>query len=300
MVAAPVKKQQLAFEIEEVSPGLVTRPEYLEAFRRAAMVMRAELVWATPEWCAEVLKKSKLRNRKVSAANLTKILEAIFEGRYQIVRTILFDEKCNLLDGQHLMHAVIKTGISVPVICIYGIETEAFTKIDTGKTRNAADVLSIEGEDGTSNISAALSWLWREETGRLISGKGQGVPTDAVADVLNRHPNIRGAVKWAHSNTTGLVGPAIVAWLKYRMGQFDAALAEAFFLKIIRGTGIVDGSHEHLLRRRLENMLGKNDHEARLERAALIVKTWNRIRASEPPRKVLVWNKDTDGFPALA
>ena len=50
-----------------------------------------------------------------------------------------------LLDGQHRLHAILKSGATVVLSVDFGLDAEAQVTIDAGGTRSPKDVLTIEG-----------------------------------------------------------------------------------------------------------------------------------------------------------
>ena len=59
--------------------------------------------------------------------------------------TIKFDSKGNLLDGQHRLSMVVKTGITMETHALFGVDSKGFLTLDSGKKRSAADALRLEG-----------------------------------------------------------------------------------------------------------------------------------------------------------
>jgi hypothetical protein len=77
-----------------------------------------------------------------------------------------------MVDGQHRLAAIIEADVPVDITVFTEVPDGAFDVLDTGKRRNAADVLAIEGEKSA-----------------VMHGPGQGRPTTAVpASDVRPHP----------------------------------------------------------------------------------------------------------------
>jgi len=109
---------------------------------------------------AKQLLEVNSNNRKISPANVAKIEESLTNEEWQVSgQTIIISESGRLLDGQHRVHAVLNTGISMEHLVCRGVKDEAFKVIDTGKNRSGGDVLSIVGVLKGTKISNTIKLL---------------------------------------------------------------------------------------------------------------------------------------------
>jgi hypothetical protein len=69
----------------------------------------------------------------------------------------------------------------------------AFDVLDTGKRRNAADVLAIEGEKSAVMLAAMVRTLWLHENRPKLnwSGGDAGVSNHQIVTTLEQHPKLR-------------------------------------------------------------------------------------------------------------
>ena len=82
------------------------------------MYGRVEMV--TPEK-AEKWLSNMIHNRNISRDAIVKYTNDIKNGMWQISgQGIIFNEDGQLVDGQHRLAAIVKTGVSVPLFVIYG------------------------------------------------------------------------------------------------------------------------------------------------------------------------------------
>jgi hypothetical protein len=67
----------------------------------------------------------------------------------------LTDHKETLIEGQHRLHAVLRSGVSVPMTVWFGCEPEEFQVIGQGAERTNGDVLSIVRKDLDDPVGVA-------------------------------------------------------------------------------------------------------------------------------------------------
>ena len=105
------------------------------------MQIRQETV--TPELAAKYLVMNTA-NRPLNVRRVAAIMNAIARGEWvENGDSIRFSKTGVLLDGQHRLEAIRKTGVSQPCIIVSELDDDVFTTIDTGKSRNGSDVFAI-------------------------------------------------------------------------------------------------------------------------------------------------------------
>jgi len=124
------------------------------------MQIRQELV--TPE-LAESYMKMNTFNRPLNVRRIAAIVNAMDRGEWvDNGDAIRFSKTGALLDGQHRLAAIIKTGVAQNYVVISDLDDDVFTTIDTGKPRNTSDVFAISGIRNYTTAAAItrafLSW----------------------------------------------------------------------------------------------------------------------------------------------
>lgn len=110
----------------------------------------------TPELAKKYLSRNRT-NRKLEKAYVALWINQILTGNWkQTGDPIRFDIKGNLIDGQHRLTAIVKTGIAQFMLVVTGLPEDAKYVIDTGKKRTASDVLSISGIKNPGLISSVI------------------------------------------------------------------------------------------------------------------------------------------------
>lgn len=100
----------------------------------------------TPELANELLKLNMENNRGISQATVNKYAREMGEGQWLISDPIKFSIGGELVDGQHRLSAVIKSGTPQTFVIILGYPKESAEVLDQGKKRSAVDIACIRGD----------------------------------------------------------------------------------------------------------------------------------------------------------
>lgn len=110
--------------------------------------MKGSVVTITPKMATKMLERNASFQRKVRNSQVRTLVHAIQRGEWQLTHQgIAFDVDGKLIDGQHRLLAIIAAGVPVEVFVITEAATESFIVLDTGKTRDTADLLAIETKE---------------------------------------------------------------------------------------------------------------------------------------------------------
>jgi hypothetical protein len=238
--------------------------------------MKTEEIIITPEIAADWLSNRNPRNRSINSAHVASLAKDMEAGRWKMHgQPIQFSVDNILLDGQHRLAAILKSGVPIKSLVVTELPSDVFSVIDTGKRRSAADTLLLEGEKNTVRLAAALALVHNYMTGR---GYGEvRYTTTEVQELLQKYPGVRDSIRHA-GRVNGVVAFSVLDSCHYLFAQKDPELADVFVDKIMRGVGLDEGHPFYVLRERLmKNSMSK----AKLRRAdvmALCIKAWNAAR----------------------
>jgi hypothetical protein len=252
--------------------------------------MKSDVMTITPEWAKYVLEEKNSGNRALNRQQVERLAKDMERGKWKLNGDpIRFSEK-RLLDGQHRLSAVVLSGVTIQSVVIFGISDDVFDTIDTGKRRSAGDTLGTLGEQNACRLAAALMLIDSYMTGRVEKPVAHN--NTEISDLLAKYPDVRESIKTPRP-AKGLIQPSVVDACYYLFSRKDTVLADEFVDKILRGTGLEEGTAWYVLRERLvKNSLAK----ARLSRPyvmALCIKAWNKARAREKVRQ-LRWRENGD------
>ena len=117
----------------------------------------AEVVNITPEIATDLL-KGNTNNRGLSRSRVKSFAKQISQGKWRKTgQGISVAANGRLLDGQTRLHAVVQSGKAATMVISWNCDEDSFAVFDTGRARNATDVLKIAGcEQHQGIISAGL------------------------------------------------------------------------------------------------------------------------------------------------
>ena len=164
----------------------------------------------TPAMAADWL-KNNLVNRELSRHTVEAYARDMRNGDFiPTHQGIAFNDAEELIDGQHKLSAIVKTGLTILLMVTFGLPKKIAGKnftvmdvVDRGRTRTVADQLKIahglkNGGD-IAKISSALAGLCHESARRLSVGNVLSVydafrgPMDFVMTERSKEPGLKAA-----------------------------------------------------------------------------------------------------------
>lgn len=156
----------------------------------------------TPVVAAEMLSRN-VKNRRLSESTIKRYTRMMKEGRWVLSGdSIAFDKTGQLIDGQHRLQAVIRSGKPQQMLVVSGLDSEVFLYKDVGKRRTAADVLSIEGHaHATCLASTARLWHSFLVAGELTTTvfRGMKAENDEIHQAVELFPDLHESANRAAS-----------------------------------------------------------------------------------------------------
>lgn len=128
-------------------------------FSRKRQGIQALSMTVTPEIAMQWLEKNT-KNRCLKPRQVDVLAKEIQEGRWCLnALPIIFAQTGELIDGQHRLHAVIKTGIPIETLVVFGVDDpDAFKTIDTNHlNRSTSQLLDIMGKKKNAIQLAAIA-----------------------------------------------------------------------------------------------------------------------------------------------
>jgi hypothetical protein len=220
------------------------------------MTQQATLVTITPK-LAEAFLENNHTNRPLKPRHIAGLTQSMKEGDWKINGdTICVSKSGTIIDGQHRLHAIVKSQTTIQSWIIAGLDEDVFNTIDIGKKRTVADTLACRGEKNTTTLASSLRLLneyycGAVETNPLCS-------TSDIEKVLEEHPDMRESI-FQSKGIKGLATPAVITTCNYLFRKTSRLLAASFFTQLSQGTGLERGYPIHTLRERLvSNALSKS------------------------------------------
>lgn len=148
--------------------------------------MEAKVQTITPELAKQYLAKNTNNYRTLSSAVVSAYATDMKTGNWKFNGdSIKFNKDGLLVDGQHRLAAIIKSGVSVTMMVITGIENDVIT-FDIGKNRTAGQIAKAQnipnGAANNSTIGAVTMILNWDRKG--------STPKQKVIQILSEEPEV--------------------------------------------------------------------------------------------------------------
>lgn len=253
----------------------------------------AEFMMVTPDMARRWL-GCNTHNRRVKLGAVRKYAGDMAADRWLITgEAIQFDVNDTLLDGQNRLLAIVKTGVTLMVLVVRGLQPEAQDVMDSGVGRTASDALTLHGYSNTNIMASAAKWcvLWDED--RLYGDTTlHMVSHSQVMAYAEGNESLELAVARAKSLTSRIqLQPSILAVMIYLTSRVHAEDSAEFFGRAGDGVGLPAGSPILALLSRLRAI---KEGKVRVEPTALmsiVIRTWNAYRQHEQMTRVQVYRE---------
>lgn len=267
------------------------------------MLSTSKLEVITPEIAKQLL-ETNTSNRSVNARNLDAIIADMSKGVFkQTGESIKIAENGILLDGQHRLHAIIKTGKTLSMWVVRGLDNDAFKYIDTGRSRKASDVLAIEGVYRATKMATMSKFIINFQKSRYVAVAEHSLQfgsrisnADISAFVAKNKNDLEDSYHYGHNKYNKIISGTTLASFHYIFNKIDSKDADDFCHKISEGADLKTSSPIHLLRQRLIFDIRSTKKMRNLEKLALVCKAWNLYRTNKTTT-VLRWESIREPFP---
>lgn len=238
-----------------------------------------------PEKAKILLERNHPNNRNLSEATIESYAVDMAAGNWRPIGDPLrLDRQGRLIDGQHRLFAIAKSGVTVRFRIIHNLDDEDIHIIDTGKARRPADMLRISGFTNTILRGASLRVLMTIRTGPLTARTYPMKFTHSeIRDAAFRHPNLEHSLSVVKA-VRG-IRPSMLVAMHYIGSQYlgKAREAEAFIDVIKTGKPAYDNDPAHLMREKL--VIQRNTKTSRMTEMHAIrlgIYVWNNFAAHRP------------------
>lgn len=157
-----------------------------------------------------------------------------------------------LLDGQHRLDAISKSGIPVTTLVVRGLDKKTFKTIDSGRVRTHAEFLKIDGKNGPNlNILAAAARIamgFDKQTGKY-NHVGRKVSPSKILNFVDKYSGIEHSAS-IQERLRKFCSPSIAAGVHYIFSVVDPTAADKFFDFLYSGNDLNEGNPVLTLRNR--------------------------------------------------
>jgi hypothetical protein len=194
----------------------------------------------------------------------------------------------------------VRAGVPFKTHCVFGIDDEAFDRLDQGRNRNGADVLAIAGYQNTNVLSGAVRWAHLIETGRAKQ-RDSYQPAEVLRLLRERYQRLpefiqQGRVIYEQTGQPQSIVVAVLFLLEKANSTKGSDFAAAW------ESANWDGKYKAigLMQTRLASIRASTSGRVHdVVRAALIIKAWNVYSAGRKGRLTEMTWEPSEAFPVI-
>lgn len=243
------------------------------------MTYTVKIETITPAIAERMLQKNPI-NRVLSQSTIERYAADMRDGLWDFTgESISVFEDGSLADGQHRLHGVVRSGVTVQMVVVRGIKQKAMRSFDNGKRRSAGDILSIFGVADPKLVAAAGRLAMNYAHSRPVRGTpGRIAVTGFVEE--NRHLEEVVARTKKVANFVPFSPFAAPLFLSTAGGD-HRELIEPFVDGVLTGCGIGIGDPRYTLREWIfaKRRQLKNNHLPVEEVFCAVTRAWNAFVA---------------------
>lgn len=255
-------------------------------------------VHVTPEM-AETFLKHNTMNRTISDSVNLRYAQAMQAGHWGFNgETIVFSDKGILLDGQNRLKAIVRSGVTIPILVVYGIDESNFKTMDQGSKRTTGQILKIMNCKNNNTLAATLrlAYIYLYIDSKMAKTSSDSIYHQVLLNLLVRYPKIKESVR--KGRTVGhLCNGTIAAFCHFIFSLQNQEEADLFIRQVSVGVELPLGAPALALRDYLILSKGETPKPDSRTLIALFFMAWNYFRIGKKVR-ALKWH-DTDEFPEV-
>lgn len=243
----------------------------------------------TPQ-VAQVYLTKNISNRPVKDAIVNMYAQQMADGLWTLSNdAITFCEDGELMNGQHRLKAVCKSGVPCDFVVTRGLPRKAFNVMDNGYNRTAGNALFMDGVSGSNNVAAIAkrkmvleknATILRVETSGAGGASGIKIANMQIVDEYYKHKNDYDRIyldaqslyrKYRLLTLSDYGG--IIAYLNLSIKHpYDTVIG--FFEELTDKRKVTNDSIILLRQKMISDKLSQNKMTSFVKQK-LIIKTWN-------------------------
>jgi hypothetical protein len=245
--------------------------------------IRIELV--TPAKAFEYL-KSRARNRKIIEFHVIELAQDMKEGHWVFNGIpICFNQAGELIEGQHRLEAVARTGLAQKFVIIEGLPQAAFDTYDLHSKRSTKDYLSMEHVHYAPQLAAASRYLTQMKRHGSFQSKQPATHKEKMATIEHYPDLVAFVAAYSREKLPLKISAAVVSVVHILLKEKDAKAADEYMHGVVMGEQLSVGDPRYAVRTWIiKRPLGETGWTARdfSQRAAnVLIHGWNQWRAGE-------------------
>ena len=253
----------------------------------------------TPMIAETILREYNHGNRPKKPKKIAEFAADMGAQRWALTgESIKFSHR--LRDGQNRLAACMRAGVSFATYVVFGIDDDAFDRMDQGRNRSGADVLAIAGFQNTAALSGAVRWANLIETGRAKQ-RDTYPPPEILRLLQERYGRLPGYLPQARAIYNRTRQPiSLITALLYLFDKANPHKASEFATAWETGNMAPKFKPLTLMQRAISELQGMSSGRVHdVVRAAVIIKAWNLFVTGQRGNKTMLqWIVGQD-FPEI-
>jgi hypothetical protein len=254
----------------------------------------------TPTIAGDLLLHHNSGNRPKKAKAIARYAEDMAAQRWSVTGdTIKFSKR--LRDGQNRLAACVRSGVPFRTYIVFGIDDDAFDRMDQGRNRSGSDILAIAGYQNTAAVSGAVRWVHLIET-RRARHRDTYPPPEILRLLQERYGRLPEHLQQARAIYATTQQPlSLVTALLYLFHRANPDKATDFANAWETGNKAPEFNAIGLMQKTiwgLQSVTSGRVHD--VVRAALVIKAWNLFVAGRKGRGPDMQWQTSEPFPDIA
>lgn len=260
------------------------------------MAFSSQVIRITPKMAQEYLDTDE-ENRNIRQGHLNGLVADMASGRWVFDGApIRFDVDGKLLDGQHRMLAIVRSGKAQKMVVQTGLPRESRRTMDKNARRSVADNLRMDcGIVNSFKVSAIARVVLRWREGNIRNATMQPTDNEVYDFVLDNNLTLQDAANFSSPVARELGGSPQAVGAAYHETMLVAAEdAVPFWGKVHSGVELKPGEAALILRSALLRLdkIAKIGSRPTLT-LELCIRAWNLMRQGKTQDVLLVKPLDT-------
>ncbi len=245
--------------------------------------MKTEVKTITPEIASAML-SGNYDNRRLRKKTVEFYADEMIKGNWQVTHQgIAISLKGRLLDGQHRLSAVVKSGVSVDMVVFSDCEDSTFHMLDVGANRTASDTVGVKRKSA-GVIARIVAYS------RGSSTSTSKISHSLIKDIYEKHSDIFKILE-ANSGVKGLTSGVLAGVFIYILNGGDSVKLNKIrqFLRY----GTIEGISQAMVYAGVRFMRNEDRFNSKAEAGAMMYKA---MRGDGSAKIVRVTKKDVELF----
>ncbi|MEQ1735877.1 MAG: hypothetical protein ABL886_05700 [Rhodoglobus sp.] len=255
----------------------------------------AKIMEVTPAVARQWLENNYAGNRKRNEKTVAQYAKDMTSGKWPVTgEAIKFSKTGDLIDGQHRLAAIVRANVSVTLLVVVGVESDAYSVLDQGRKRTFGDYLASTDTPYAKLIAATVARVYNYATFRRFENAGYAGhgASLSIPELTSFFEANRGIGAWMSEaslvHTKFRFPPSAVGAVLYVADISGAADVQEFTRQLTLGVGLDESSPVHALRGVLISRLATDSSRRfAIEHYMIqVVKAWNAYAKGEPVKQL--------------